>query len=140
MTSSLCKRVHHIASESTYLIYFTGYVRFILFVWGIWRALDDDYVAAASLYSVHWALDTADGIVARKYNQCKYQPYLNDKQLCKTMKLYSSQPKYRNIDLSIFSTLCSFNFWISRGLVWFGLAIVLLIVWPRIYSVLSIRN
>ena len=56
--------------------FFSGYVRILLFMCGVWRAHEDDFVIAGILYSIHWVLDVADGIIARKYRLRKYQTYL----------------------------------------------------------------
>ncbi|XP_072016282.1 CDP-diacylglycerol--inositol 3-phosphatidyltransferase-like [Amphiura filiformis] len=45
------------------------YVRAVLFMWGIWRALDHDYVFGATMWLANCALDEVDGKIARKFKQ-----------------------------------------------------------------------
>ncbi|XP_072015124.1 CDP-diacylglycerol--inositol 3-phosphatidyltransferase-like [Amphiura filiformis] len=45
------------------------YVRAVLFMWGLWRALDHDYVFGAIMWLANCVLDEVDGKVARKFKQ-----------------------------------------------------------------------
>ncbi|XP_072015126.1 CDP-diacylglycerol--inositol 3-phosphatidyltransferase-like [Amphiura filiformis] len=45
------------------------YVRAVLFMWGIYRALDHDYVFGAAMYLTNCVLDEVDGKIARKFKQ-----------------------------------------------------------------------